>query len=470
MPGMVDRAAAHALLVSVLLLPAAFAQVDWRACQSPVKDQGNRGTCAAFAICGALETFPGVPGDLSEQLLYATLKLHQKDVVIWMQKSGHPAELREGDLFGAYVGLFERMGTCPEPFLRYDPDPKRAAADVPDDLKRYLELAHVPPAELDRIRDEYGKFGFDAAHCTVLDTDAVRDVAKLKSLLDSSVVAIPVGYRVHGPNWSRLSETGNTGADGRKLIVHPGMMERFRRDDGEWMNYSEAKLACMKSGEDLVEGLAAGDWTSEPVGKDDDYGGHAVLLVGYEDRGFIAKNSWGTGWGDDGYFKIAWDYHALYSMQGLLLRAARIRNPALSPFETTSRIKSGRFRVKVQPRGRDEDAHWIVSTWMLEPRDAAFERIDYAIDGLGADQQWHELVHQVADAGGVESRSGAPLVIDGPAFAAVRTSASVRLRLRVGVRASTDPRELTASTWMRSLEFGPFDPKLAGAVDLAPIE
>jgi C1A family cysteine protease len=37
-------------------------------------------------------------------------------------------------------------------------------------------------------------------------------------------------------------------------------------------------------------------------------GGHAVLIVGYSDPGqyFIVKNSWGTGWGESGYFKIAY--------------------------------------------------------------------------------------------------------------------------------------------------------------------
>ena len=37
-------------------------------------------------------------------------------------------------------------------------------------------------------------------------------------------------------------------------------------------------------------------------------GAHAVLLVGYDDAGqyFIVKNSWGTGWGESGYFKIAY--------------------------------------------------------------------------------------------------------------------------------------------------------------------
>ena len=37
-------------------------------------------------------------------------------------------------------------------------------------------------------------------------------------------------------------------------------------------------------------------------------GGHCVCVVGYNDVGgyWICKNSWGTGWGDNGYFKIAY--------------------------------------------------------------------------------------------------------------------------------------------------------------------
>ncbi|MGD0237021.1 MAG: C1 family peptidase [Syntrophorhabdales bacterium] len=37
-------------------------------------------------------------------------------------------------------------------------------------------------------------------------------------------------------------------------------------------------------------------------------GGHAILIVGYDDvnQCFIVKNSWGTGWGEAGFFRIAY--------------------------------------------------------------------------------------------------------------------------------------------------------------------
>jgi C1A family cysteine protease len=39
-------------------------------------------------------------------------------------------------------------------------------------------------------------------------------------------------------------------------------------------------------------------------------GGHAVMAVGYDDaeRHFIVRNSWGSGWGQDGYFLMPYHY------------------------------------------------------------------------------------------------------------------------------------------------------------------
>lgn len=35
--------------------------------------------------------------------------------------------------------------------------------------------------------------------------------------------------------------------------------------------------------------------------------GHAMVIVGYDDTGFIIRNSWGTSWGDNGYTKMTYD-------------------------------------------------------------------------------------------------------------------------------------------------------------------
>jgi peptide/nickel transport system substrate-binding protein len=59
-------------------------------------------------------------------------------------------------------------------------------------------------------------------------------------------------------------------------------------------------------------------------------GGHAITIVGYDDeeRYWIARNSWGTGWGERGYFKIAYGagiYNYAYELKAA--PAATIEEP-----------------------------------------------------------------------------------------------------------------------------------------------
>ena len=52
-----------------------------------------------------------------------------------------------------------------------------------------------------------------------------------------------------------------------------------------------------------------GYWDGDIYRCSDDSGiNHAVVIVGYDDAGgyWIVKNSWGTGWGDQGYFKVGY--------------------------------------------------------------------------------------------------------------------------------------------------------------------
>jgi C1A family cysteine protease len=47
-----------------------------------------------------------------------------------------------------------------------------------------------------------------------------------------------------------------------------------------------------------------------PKAKEQCMGGHAVLIVGYDDakQSFIVMNSWGSSWGDKGYFYLPYTY------------------------------------------------------------------------------------------------------------------------------------------------------------------
>lgn len=62
-------------------------------------------------------------------------------------------------------------------------------------------------------------------------------------------------------------------------------------------------------------------------------GGHAVLLVGYNDaeKYFSVKNSWDTGWGEQGYFRIAYsqlDNSVNFGLSTIAYRTAKDELPA----------------------------------------------------------------------------------------------------------------------------------------------
>jgi len=77
---------------------------------------------------------------------------------------------------------------------------------------------------------------------------------------------------------------------------------------------------CLSSGYPFVFGFTVYESFESPIvartgimplPSDDEQpiGGHAVLAVGYDDlaRQLIVRNSWGTQWGDSGYFRMPYD-------------------------------------------------------------------------------------------------------------------------------------------------------------------
>ncbi|MCC5829226.1 MAG: C1 family peptidase [Phycisphaeraceae bacterium] len=466
----------HFLLYLFLIAPGMHAgTVDHSISQSPVKNQGSRGTCVAFAICAALETFPGIPADLSEQVLYATVKLHQQNVDQWLRRSAARLTLKEGDLFDVYAPLFELLGTCHAKHLPYDPRNLKAGPDVPEEIRRFLELTHASPEAVARMRDAAGKYGFRMADCQVLDITAARDVARLKKLLDDGVLAIPMGYRVHVANWTNVDQLGNRNPDTTRPIIHPGMMQQFAptpRIEGQepdaWLTYNQARLRMMREGTRLVEELDKGNWLRRDLDPRDAYGGHAVTIVGYNDLGFIVKNSWGTDWGDNGYAIVSYDYHHLYVMQGLLIRKPMIRIPALNPFEKRERIQQARYLLKIQPRIAGDDASWMVSFATLDLRDPDVEVVEYQIEVEEAGQ-WRPLVRRAAYAGPREDRQGAAMLLDGPIHRRAIQATSVRFTVRFGDLPLGDPAALHEARYLVTRRFPPFDPRLPHILELSPL-
>lgn len=455
--------------------PELPAVVNHRSSQSPVKNQGGRGTCAAFAIAGALETYPGIPTDLSEQLFYATVKLHQQHVDVWLRALGQPLSIQEGDQLGTYLPLFQHVGTCHESVLPYDPNPRQAAPSVPDEIKRFLELTHLSESHVYALRDAFGKYGMREQDCTLLDRESVRDVERLKAELARGRLAIPVGYRVHAPSWTNLAEVGMHPGNEVRTIIHPGMMHQFARPEGAWMSYVDASIQSMMAGEDFVDAVNSGRWRRQNLpstaedGGEKEYGGHAVLIVGYDERGFLVKNSWGTDWGDAGYATIAYDYHRLYALQGVLIDAARIRRPELSPFKKREGIEKGRWRLKVQPRNLQGLASWQLSTWMEDPKDADVEVVEYTIRTTGAEGKVTETLRQVVVSAPREARRGAPLSISGAALLGILPARAVQITVRYGDLPLGDASKLHEARWLATRIYPAFAPKLDASLDLAPL-
>lgn len=76
------------------------------------------------------------------------------------------------------------------------------------------------------------------------------------------------------------------------------------------------------------------------VGDQTPAGGHAMVVVGYDDQkeAFLLLNSWGTGWGKKGYIWIKYEAFGQYCKYGYLIQLAKtnppkvaVSTPALAP-------------------------------------------------------------------------------------------------------------------------------------------
>ena len=211
--------------------------VDHRPQQSPIKNQGSRGTCVSHASLALLEAYEHVPDDLSEQLVHYRFN----------EFLDRPQDVDAG------------LRTTDSPRFLADPDGRACLeAEWPyissqgpiNDLVEAGEYG-PPQAALDNARFGYGANAYKIVPDRGLQGESIKNTRYLESLLHQ-------GYDVVIGTWVSWDDKDNDG------VLDPVL-----------------------------------DSNGNPIGR----GGHAMLLVGYNraEEYFIVKNSWGRGWGHDGY-------------------------------------------------------------------------------------------------------------------------------------------------------------------------
>jgi hypothetical protein len=240
---------------------------------TPIRDQGQRNTCVAFAACAELEAMllardPKSDPDLSENLAY-----------YWFMKE-------------------EASSPCQDPGLAT----YRAAGY----LKKYIvgkekdwKYVSIDPAELD-----------SRGQC-----DSINVVPP--DMKGSDGVGID--------QFQPLPGTSDVKPDGSIDIKDTKTLERLL---AKGQNIVFGTVVAWTT--DAAQGII--DVTLGPDGQPIfGAGGHAMLIVGYKSKGrgtdprpfFIVKNSWGTDYGDGGYLYMTYDYIRAYARYGYSTAALR---------------------------------------------------------------------------------------------------------------------------------------------------
>jgi hypothetical protein len=256
--------------------------VDNRRFHGPIRDQGQRGTCASFATAAALEgAYRRVDASGYRNLVLSPQYINHIQKMVERSPTNQ-AGLMEDEL-GCWAGsriqylsaVVYRYGACQEATLPYNPT------------------------------DAYEKNGSD--------------------LLDNDGNPLPNAPQLRADDFN-LDLDNLPGSALDDATYRPGKVYWITDTQMSDPSYIEQVVA---SGYDIAFGLtlvdqeltADGAWT--PIAGGQIQGGHAMLIIGYNrpQRYFIVRNQWGpdTDAGDGGYTHISYDYLEQYAQEGAVL-------------------------------------------------------------------------------------------------------------------------------------------------------
>ena len=189
------------------------------------------------------------------------------------------------------------------------------------------------------------------------------------------------------------------------------------------------------------------DWGcggKDSAGRDnDEWGWHAVLLVGYDDDGqyFIVKNSWGAGWGENGYFRIAYSEMSTKAFFGNETLAYLTTPPGAAEVAAASRGKKTTSATASRPEAASAAGADVLSGSVLsstEESGAGGPQCTWNPPSCGVCACGSTCLYCTADAsivacGGAQPRCPIPKMITG-----------LQLRAEPGTLTSDSPVTLTA--------------------------
>ena len=211
--------------------------------------------------------------------------------------------------------------------------------------------------------------------------------------------------------------------------------------------------ACFVTYEDFISFYTGGVYRYNEQTSGEYVGGHCVQIIGYDDtqRCWIGKNSWGTGWGAGGFFRIGYGEVGIDASMWAITGA--VKSPLLSSLHVVGAQAGG-----VRHTTRTPKPSWIPSTVVPTPGPAGpFSAVSAAgagaalhVVGLGSGGGETNLWHILRKASGEWQPSflnipdsGADRTFDAVACAAIGASLHV-LGVEDGVLRHT---LRTASGW-----------------------
>ena len=278
--------------------------IHWQS-QSPVKNQGVKYTCTAFAIAAALETFPKVPKDLSEKYLYGFQKGYQY---------GKTAITQGHNLF-SYIESLKTDGVIEEKYLPYKLDYDKVRPMTEDQFINYMYEGEVGLLTLGvKYKKKATVFVTDLEY---LNAQKAKNINYIKEQLRRGVKAVPVSYPIlYVPAWKGYPSKEFhtiTPDDGFKVNIGNGVYQKYSIAKSMFPNINQQILNSTKPIEPIYPYPG------------NQYAGHAVTIIGYDQEGFIIKNSYGPQWGVGGYERVSYDFHEIFATEALIIRSVKVK-------------------------------------------------------------------------------------------------------------------------------------------------